>query len=324
MLQRIGTDNQRDLRYNFLKGMDAEMDNRQKNVKMNNERPYVRNNTVAGINPLCDKLRAQYGPRFDVAINRSIVRREELIREAKRNGWSRVRRPAPSYKVKNPLRTYEPTPMVDRDVKIYDPSAAKIGRDLAMASVGADAKSGRPNASNNPEMRRGVNAMSHNSAVEVPRRSVFSSVETIVFGKNLGRSDEKQVKKSEFPIGIIFAVVICALLFMLVVYCSMQKAVIEDEISALEAEVSALANTEKQLTVQLEMRDDLREIERYAVETIGMVKKENVQTKYITTIVDEKSVVLDSAADEDDEIGGASAILSIFGNKLSEFVEYIN
>lgn len=299
------------------------MDNRQKNVNMNNARPYVRNNTVAGINPLCDKLRAQYGPRFDVAINRSIVRQQELIREAKRNGWSRVRRPAPSYKVKNPLRTYEPTPMADRDVKIYDPAAAKVGRDLAMASAGAGAKVNRPNSSNGAEMRRGVNAMSHNSAVEVPRRSVFNNFENIVFGKNLGRSDEKQVKKSEFPIGIIFAVVICALLFMLVVYCSMQKAVIEDEISALESQISSLASTEKDLTVQLEMRDDLREIEKYAVETIGMVKKENVQTKYITTIGEEKSVVLDAAA-EDDEVGGASAILSIFGNKLSEFVEYIN
>ena len=193
-----------------------------------------------------------------------------------------------------------------------------------MASVGADIKSGRPNASNNPEMRRGVNALSYNSTIEVLRRSIFNSVGNAVLGKDLGRSDEKQVKKSEFPIGIIFAVVICALLFMMVVYCSMQKAVIEEEISDLEAEISALANTEKELTVQLEMRDDLREIERYAVETIGMVKKENVQTKYITTIGDEKSVVLDALAEESDEIGGASAILSIFGNKLSEFVEYIN
>ena len=300
------------------------MDNRQRNVNMNNARPYVRNNTVAGINPLCDKLRAQYGPRFDVAINRSIVRQQELVREAKRNGWSRVRRPAPSYKVKKALRTYEPTPMTDRDVKIYDPSAAKVGRDLAMASVGAGARNGRPNVSSDAKMRRGVNAMSHNSAVEVPRRSVFSSIGNTVFGKDLGRSDEKQVKRSEFPIGIIFAVVICALLFMLVVYCSMQKAVIEDEISTLEAKVSSLASEEKALTVQLEMRDDLREIERYAVETIGMVKKENVQTKYITTIGEEKSVVLDSSESEENEAHGASAILSIFGNKLNEFVEYIN
>lgn len=298
------------------------MDNRQKNVNMNNARPYVRNNTVAGINPLCDKLRAKYGPRFDVAINRSIVRQQELIREAKRNGWSRVRRPAPSYKVKNPLRTYEPTPLADRDVKIYDPSAAKVGRDLAMASAGVGASSGRRNHSNTLEMRRGVNAMSHNSAVEVPRRSVFTSVGNVVFGKNLGRSDEKQIKKSEFPVGVIFAVVICALLFMLVVYCSMQKAIVEDEVSNLEAQVSALTNTEKALSIQLEMRDDLREIEKYAIETIGMVKKENVQTKYITTVGEEKSVFIDHTAAE--EANSNSAILSMFGDKLSEFVEYIN
>ena len=302
------------------------MDNRQKNVNPNNARPYVRNNTVAGINPLCDKLRAQYGPRFDVAINRSIVRQQELIREAKRNGWSRVRRPAPSYKVKNPLRTYEPTPMADRDVKIYDPSAAKVGRDLAMASAGVGASSGRRNHSNGVEMRRGVNAMSHNSAVEVPRRNVFSSVGNAVgnalFGNNLGRSDEKKIKKNEFPLGVIVAVVICALLFMLVVYCSMQKAIVEDEISKLESKVTALNNTEKALTIQLEMRDDLREIEKYAIETIGMVKKENVQTKYITTVGEEKSVFLDYADEEETKSG--SAILSMFGNKLSEFVEYIN
>jgi len=321
LLQRIGTDNWRDLRYNFLKGMDAEMDNRQKNVNKNNTRPYVRNNTVAGINPLCDKLRAQYGPRFDVAINRSIVRQQELVREAKRNGWSRVRRPAPSYKVRNPLRTYESTPLADRDVKIYDPAAAKLGRDLAMASAGVGASSGRRNHSNGAEMRRGVNAMSHNSAVEVPRRNVISGALNTVLGKNLGRSDEKQIKKNEFPVGVIFAVVICALLFMMVVYCSMQKTIVEDEISTLEAEISALANTEKALTIQLEMRDDLREIEKYAIETIGMVKKENVQTKYITTVGDEKSVVLDS--EDTSEADTNSTILSIFGSKLSEFVEYI-
>ena len=97
----------------------------------------------------------------------------------------------------------------------------------------------------------------------------------------------------------------------------MQKFMIESEIAGLENQVSELSNVEKDLKFELEMREDLRDIEKYAVEKIGMVKKENVQTKYVNTVSEEKSRVI---SDEKEGPDSVPAILSIFGS----FIEYID
>ena len=296
------------------------MDNRQnKNNVQHTARQYVRQNNSAGVNPLCDKLRAQYGGRVGAAINRSEIRKAELRREAQRNGWSQERRPAPTYKVRPALRTYEPTdaqtrPIYDRDVKIYDPAETKREKALATASVGFDTKT--IGAVDNNE-RSGVTAMTSYTSAGAPKKSALASLGAAFVGRDLGRDDERKIKKNDFPVGAVIALVICALLFMIVVYCSMQKSVIESEISALEAEVKALTNVEADLAFELEVRDDLEEIERYALDTIGMVKKESVQTKYINTVSDEKRLIINT---EEESKGGFSAILSVFSN----FLEYID
>ncbi|MBR5452890.1 MAG: hypothetical protein IKV54_02315 [Clostridia bacterium] len=296
------------------------MDNRQNNNNVQHTaRQYVRQNNSAGVNPLCDKLRAKYGGRVGAAINRSEIRRAELRREAQRNGWSQERRPAPTYKVRSALRTYEPTEpqtatraVYDRDVKIYDPAAAKREKALATASEGYGTKT--MNAVNS-DSYNGVTAMTSSSAGS-PKQSTLARMGAAFIGRDLGRNDERKIKRNDFPVGAVIALVICALLFMIVVYCSMQKSVIESEISALEAEVKALSDVETDLQFELEVRDDLREIERYALENIGMVKKESVQTKYVNTVSEEKSRIITA----EEKSGGVSAILSVFGN----FLEYID
>lgn len=331
MLQRIGTDDIMGLRYDvfsprrtseYYRKEVARMDNRQKNNNVQHTaRQYVRQNNSAGVNPLCDKLRAQYGGRIGAAINRSEIRRAELRREAQRNGWSQERRPAPTYKVRSALRTYEPTEtqtatraVYDRDVKIYDPAASKREKALATASAGYDTKT--IGAVNTDNSYKGVTAMTSSSSAGAPKKSALVRMGEAFVGRDLGRNDERKIKRNDFPVGAVIALVICALLFMIVVYCSMQKSVIESEISALEAEVEALSDIETDLQFELEVRDDLREIERYALENIGMVKKESVQTKYVNTVSEEKSRIIS----EEEKAGGVSAILSVFGN----FLEYID
>ena len=311
------------------------MDNRrQTNSTQSGTRQYVRQNSTAGVNPLCDRLRAQYSGRVGAAINRSEIRKAELQREAARNGWDCVRRPAPTYKVRSALRTYDPDEItetaertagpvpsgLDGDMKIYQPKSSRLERELAYASASGPEAVPEPQRSPGNVMTDSVTVKGRGVGTRTQGgsdRGFLANIGDILVGRNLARSDEKKVKKNDFPVGAIVAIVIVALLFMIVVYCSMQKFMIESEIAGLENQVSELSNVEKDLKFELEMREDLRDIEKYAVEKIGMVKKENVQTKYVNTVSEEKSRVI---SDEREGPDSVPAILSIFGS----FIEYID
>ena len=205
-------------------------------------------------------------------------------------------------------------------MKIYQPKSSRLERELAYASASGPEAVPEPQRSPGNVMTDSVTVKGRGVGTRTQGgsdRGFLANIGDILVGRNLARSDEKKVKKNDFPVGAIVAIVIVALLFMIVVYCSMQKFMIESEIAGLENQVSELSNVEKDLKFELEMREDLRDIEKYAVEKIGMVKKENVQTKYVNTVSEEKSRVI---SDEREGPDSVPAILSIFGS----FIEYID
>ena len=92
---------------------------------------------------------------------------------------------------------------------------------------------------------------------------------------------KKRVKAEAFPIGFIFYAAIVTLVLMFVIY---SYSVVNDttyEIGALETKLSEAKQENERLTLKLEDRNNLADIEQYATETLGMVKSTDVIKHYV-------------------------------------------
>lgn len=125
-------------------------------------------------------------------------------------------------------------------------------------------------------------------------------------------SNERFVKRSPLPKGAVVAVLICTVLLMVVLYTYSSYTQVVADGKALQAERTTLINERSRLVNMLEMRDDVREIEDYATNTIGMVKSDLVETRHVSIAGGERIEVIRAEGTEED--GGLfSTILSAMG-----------
>ena len=92
---------------------------------------------------------------------------------------------------------------------------------------------------------------------------------------------KKRVKAEAFPVGFIFYAAIVTLVLMFVVY---SYSVVNDttyEIGELETKLSEAKEENERLSLKLEERNNLADIEQYATETLGMVKSTDVIKHYV-------------------------------------------
>lgn len=83
-----------------------------------------------------------------------------------------------------------------------------------------------------------------------------------------------------------------------------------DELSNLKSEAAQLANTERELSQALDRKNDLRTIERIAVDELGMIGTDLITKKYISfSGID----VIEAYDDEEEESVGLSTLLSAIG-----------
>jgi|GEM_PF-1057181 len=123
---------------------------------------------------------------------------------------------------------------------------------------------------------------------------------------------EHRVKKSPFPIGLITLIGICAFMLMAMLFSFSQINECNTEINNLKAEQEALDAEAEKLEVQIAQREDIRGIERIAVEEIGMVSSDMVQSKFVSVSASDRVEVMRGDETETEE-GGFSALLSVIG-----------
>lgn len=133
---------------------------------------------------------------------------------------------------------------------------------------------------------------------------------------------EHRVKKDPFPLAFVTLVGICAFMVMVLIFSFSQVHEYNSNISNLKNTQSELAEQAAKLEVLLEERDDIREIEKIAVEKIGMVSSDTVQSKFVSVGASDRVEVIKTEPEETE--GGFSALLSVIGESLGQIGEYFN
>ena len=119
----------------------------------------------------------------------------------------------------------------------------------------------------------------------------------VVYEDDLGMASEKQTVTSEtktpLPLTLILMIVVCTVMFMLMVWSFVRINEYTIDIEDLQDQLDDLKSSRSQLTIQLEQKNNLQEIQDYAVNVLGMVKIEQLAKKYITVDKEDMIVVLD-------------------------------
>lgn len=123
---------------------------------------------------------------------------------------------------------------------------------------------------------------------------------------------EHRVKKSPFPLGFLTLIGICAFMVMTMLFSFSQINECNAQINELKATHTELKAESDKLEVLIAEREDIRDIEKIAVEEIGMVSSDVVQSKFVSVSAADKVEVLRGEEAETEE-GGFSALLSVIG-----------
>lgn len=133
---------------------------------------------------------------------------------------------------------------------------------------------------------------------------------------------ERFVKRSGLPRGVVAAIMLCTVLVLVVVYTYSSYTQVVTDGKRLKEEKMELLAERDHLKNLIELRDDLRDIEDYATNTIGMVKSDLVETRYVSIAGGERIEVI--RGEESGESGGFfSNILSAMGSNWDRLLDYI-
>ncbi len=136
------------------------------------------------------------------------------------------------------------------------------------------------------------------------------------------RVAEHRVKRSPFPLGFVTLIGICALMVMILIFSFSQIHEYNSNINSQKATLSELEAEAAKLEVQLAQCEDLRDIERIAVEDIGMVSSDVVQSKFVSVAAADRVEVMRTQTEKEE--GGFSSLLSAIGESFGKIGEYFN
>ena len=139
-----------------------------------------------------------------------------------------------------------------------------------------------------------------------------------------GRADEVRVKSSPIPKGLVIAIVLFTAIVMMIVFSFAQINEFKREISDLEAERTELNGEIDQLAIELDLKNDVRVIEQTAREDIGMVRSNQVESKYINIAQGDRVEVIDDTEENAEDFGIFTTLLSSVGSGWDKLLEYID
>ena len=177
----------------------------------------------------------------------------------------------------------------------------------------------KPTANNRNNNQRNLPIKKKNS-------KIVAVVETVGELKTLWNYKQDKVRtvkskeKKPFPLGAVVIVTICTVLLMLTVLSYVHINEYTVEVADLKAELTSLVKDKKDLTLELEKKNDMLEIERYASENLGMVKADQLTKKHITLENEDKIEVIED--EPSDTAALESGIMSAIVNNVQGLMEY--
>lgn len=170
--------------------------------------------------------------------------------------------------------------------------------------------------SNVPGSRHAI-LVTENSGEE--RGSIISRIKAYFTDRHVA---EHRVDKSPFPLGFVSLVCICAFAVMMMLFTFSQIHEYNSDINELKATHSEIEKRAAKLEVLIEERDDIRNIEKIAVEEMGMVSVDMAESKFVSVSAPDRVEVVE--VEEPREETGVSQLLSIIGERLDGIGEYFN
>ncbi|MBQ7826932.1 MAG: hypothetical protein IJ386_01555 [Clostridia bacterium] len=136
------------------------------------------------------------------------------------------------------------------------------------------------------------------------------------------RKAEHRVKSSPFPFSYVAIIAVCAIMATVLLLSYTQINEYEKMISVVDAEQAAEDEKAGKLELQVEYREDIRNIQDVAVNYLGMVNSDVARTDFVSVPSEDKVSIL--KVEEEEKEGGLSALLSAIGEGIGKFSEYFN
>ncbi len=151
--------------------------------------------------------------------------------------------------------------------------------------------------------------------------NLMEKLKEFAFGEDIG---EKQVKSTPISKGLVVSAIVIAFIVVLMLFSIAQINEFKSEISQLEAERTTLLTKIDDLHVAIDAKNDIRVIEDEATNRIGMVKSNQVATKYVSISDGERVEVVDASEKIEGEYGVFGSLMSVVGANWDHLMEYIN
>ncbi|MBQ3791504.1 MAG: hypothetical protein II797_00185 [Clostridia bacterium] len=110
----------------------------------------------------------------------------------------------------------------------------------------------------------------------------FSRIYKILFGIPFAKTERASSKRRAIPVGGVTLAAVFIILVLVIVYSFAQVSQVKNEIGSLEKEKAALVKEQSELSLALEKRDDIRVIQDIAMNQLGMVSADTLESRYIS------------------------------------------
>ncbi len=128
----------------------------------------------------------------------------------------------------------------------------------------------------------------------------------------------KSTERKKFPLAIVFGALSCTIVFMVMIWSFVQINEQTIKIESLERQLKTLVAEERELTFDLERKNNLTEIEEYAKTKLGMVQIDQLAKKYISVTYADKVELVDEEEKDD------SGVFDIIIEKFEQLLEYFS
>lgn len=222
-----------------------------------------------------------------------------------------------------PGHAYRPTAQQMSNLPIEDQLRARFAN-RGIGAVGVNTprvqqniafsqrNSARPQQTRPQQARPRVESIRKTAIQQSESRPAAAQVPLYTVQKNAA-SDSRtlpRAKGTPLPMAMLLCLLICTLTVLSVVWGSSMVGGAADEVDHLESQMAELSETRRELGQALDRKNDLREIERIAVEELGMIGTDLVTKKYISVSGIDMIEAFDT---EDRENVGLSTLLSAIG-----------
>lgn len=134
-------------------------------------------------------------------------------------------------------------------------------------------------------------------------------------------SKEVKVKWKFISPAFIAVLAVATVMMMFLVFSFSEVYESSNRVSVLQNRLEELKSEESELSLMLDEKNDLHEIETVAITKLGMVKEDSLQKKFVSLSEGERIEVLENNQESTEATGGVmlSSILSALSNLFDRF-----